>query len=81
MLFLLQIFCCMFCVMCMSMGLSQGMQRSDKDSRVISPQKKWDLSEQEFHFIIRILSIGLVDADPDILHHLKEYRDLHRISS
>lgn len=36
-----------------------------------------DLSEQDVHLLAKILSVGLVDADPDYLHHLKGYRDLH----
>ncbi|KAG7316679.1 hypothetical protein KOW79_020220 [Hemibagrus wyckioides] len=75
MLFLLQIICCIFCVLC----VTQGLQRCYcKDSRAISQKIKKDLSEKELHFITRILSIGLVDADPNILHLLKEYRDLYR---
>ncbi|KAK2863952.1 hypothetical protein Q7C36_003106 [Tachysurus vachellii] len=76
MLFLLQILCCFLCVLCVTQGLQVWFC---KDSRVISQKKKKDLSEKELHFITRILSIGLVDADPDILHHLKEYRDVYRI--
>lgn len=36
-----------------------------------------DLSEEDVHLLARILSVGLVDADPNYLHHLKMYRDLH----
>ncbi|KAI4890066.1 hypothetical protein NFI96_017204 [Prochilodus magdalenae] len=65
----------------MSKGLSQGTQRCAKGSRAIPDKKKKYLSEHELHFIIKILSIGLVDADPDTLHHLKEYRDLQGTST
>lgn len=36
-----------------------------------------DLSDEDVHLLARILSVGLVDADPNYLHHLKMYRDLH----
>lgn len=36
-----------------------------------------DLSDEDVHLLARILSVGLVDADPNYLHHLKGYRDLH----
>lgn len=35
-----------------------------------------DLSEEDVHLLAKILSMGLVDADPNYLHHLKGYRDL-----
>lgn len=38
------------------------------------PQKP--LSDEDLHLLARVLSMGLVDADPDYLHHLKGYRDL-----
>lgn len=34
------------------------------------------MSEEDLHLLARILSVGLVDADPNYLHHLKGYRDL-----
>lgn len=35
-----------------------------------------DLSKDDVHLLAKILSLGLVDADPNYLHHLKGYRDL-----
>lgn len=35
-----------------------------------------NLSEQDLLLLTRILTIGLVDADPTTLQHLREYRDL-----
>lgn len=35
-----------------------------------------DLNKDDVHLLTRILSAGLVDADPNYLHHLKGYRDL-----
>lgn len=35
-----------------------------------------DLNKDDVHLLARILSAGLVDADPNYLHHLKGYRDL-----
>ncbi|KAG9274819.1 uncharacterized protein LOC111188191 isoform X2 [Astyanax mexicanus] len=78
MLYLLGIICGLLCIlMFISNGLSQQKtQRGSKGGRGSAEKKKKDYSEKELHFIIRILSIGLVDADPHTLHHLKEYRDL-----
>lgn len=42
---------------------------------IYSFQQK-DLSEEDVHLLARILSVGLVDADPNYLQHLKGYRDL-----
>ncbi|KAL7877248.1 hypothetical protein SRHO_G00038910 [Serrasalmus rhombeus] len=68
-------------IVCMTKGLSQDTQRCAKDTHVIPDKKKKNFSEQELHFITKILSIGLVDADPNTLHHLKEYRDLQGSST
>lgn len=38
--------------------------------------KKKDLTEQDVDLLAKILSVGLVDADPNYLQHLKGYRDL-----
>lgn len=35
-----------------------------------------DLNKDDLHLLARILSLGLVDADPNYLHHLKGFRDL-----
>lgn len=35
-----------------------------------------DLSKDDVDLLAKILSVGLVDADPTYLHHLKGYRDL-----
>lgn len=35
-----------------------------------------DLSKDDVDLLAKILSVGLVDADPNYLHHLKGYRDL-----
>ena len=42
-----------------------------------TPLPQMDLSEEDVHLLAKILSVGLVDADPNYLHHLKGYRDLH----
>lgn len=42
---------------------------------------QWRMNDQELHLIIRLLSVGLVDADPNTLHHIKEYRDLRGSST
>lgn len=39
------------------------------------------MNDQELHLIIKLLSVGLVDADPNTLHHIKEYRDLRGSST
>lgn len=38
--------------------------------------QQMDLSEEDVHLLAKILSVGLVDADPNYLHHLKGFRDL-----
>lgn len=63
--------------MCFSKGLKEG-NKSQKSQLPDSSAntKKNDLSEEDVHLLARILSAGLVDADPNYLHHLKGYRDL-----
>jgi len=39
------------------------------------------MNDQELHLIVKLLSVGLVDADPNTLHHIKEYRDLRGSST
>lgn len=41
-----------------------------------SSSQQNDLSEEDVHLLAKVLSMGLVDADPNYLHHLKGYRDL-----
>ncbi|KAK2897034.1 hypothetical protein QQF64_005336 [Cirrhinus molitorella] len=65
-------------IQCMSNGLSQihakvGNAFQEKNILYIN---KWRMNNQELHLIIKLLSVGLVDADPNTLHHIKEYRDL-----
>lgn len=61
---------------------SKGLKDGNKLNKFQHPEasgnnKKNDLSEEDVHLLARILSVGLVDADPNYLHHLKMYRDLH----
>ncbi|KTF82945.1 hypothetical protein cypCar_00035908 [Cyprinus carpio] len=70
-------------IQCMSHGLSQiqtkvGNAFQEKNILYIN---KWRMNDQELHLIIRLLSVGLVDADPNTLHHIKEYRDLRGSST
>ncbi|AWP14312.1 Hypothetical protein SMAX5B_008667 [Scophthalmus maximus] len=58
------------------------LQQGNKLNKLQQPEstannKKKDLSEEDVHLLAKILSVGLVDADPNYLHHLKGYRDLH----
>lgn len=62
-----------FTIMCFSSGLKEAKNAVQR----FNNSKKNDLSKEDFHLLAKILSVGLVDADPDYLHHLKEYRDLH----
>ncbi|KAF3708452.1 hypothetical protein EXN66_Car001626 [Channa argus] len=65
-------------IACFSKGLKEG--NKTKKSQLLEASansKMMDLSEQDVHLLAKILSVGLVDADPDYLHHLKGYRDLH----
>lgn len=34
------------------------------------------MNAKELHLVVKLLTVGLVDADPNTLHHIKEYRDL-----
>lgn len=61
---------------------SKGLKDGNKPNKFQHPElsvnnKKNDLSEEDVQLLARILSVGLVDADPNYLHHLKMYRDLH----
>ncbi|KAL0964221.1 hypothetical protein UPYG_G00321020 [Umbra pygmaea] len=42
---------------------------------------KKKLNEHDYHLLAKVLSLGLVDADPNYLQHLKDYRDLRGGSS
>lgn len=68
-------------IMCMSNGLSQKNTRGGNTADKNLFYKKWKISEKELHLITKLLSVGLVDADPNTLHHIKEYRDLRGSSS
>lgn len=68
----------LFIIMCFSKGLKEGNKPQKSQLPESSANnKKNDLSEEDVHLLARILSAGLVDADPNYLHHLKGYRDLH----
>lgn len=62
------------------MSFTKGLKEEHKPQKSQLPEtagnKKKDLSEEDVHLLARILSVGLVDADPNYLHHLKGYRDL-----
>ncbi|KAK2824036.1 hypothetical protein Q5P01_021211 [Channa striata] len=65
-------------IVCFSKGLKE--ENKTKKSQLLESSannKMMDLSEQDVHLLAKILSAGLVEADPDYLHHLKGYRDLH----
>ncbi|TRY55894.1 hypothetical protein DNTS_029135 [Danionella cerebrum] len=68
----------------MSNGLSQNLcgkgGKAFQDKHLVY-KNKWRMKDQEVHLIIKLLSVGLVDADPSILHHIKEYRDLRGSST
>lgn len=65
-------------VMWFSKGLKEGsrFQKSQTPESTASNNKMKSMSEEDLHLLARILSVGLVDADPNYLHHLKGYRDL-----
>lgn len=58
-------------------GLKEGnrCQKSQIPESSVTAKTK-PLSDEDVHLLARILSVGLVDADPNYLHHLKGYRDL-----
>lgn len=67
----------LFVVICFSKGLTEGKKPPKTQLPESSANnKKKDLSEKDLHLLARILSVGLVDADPNYLEHLKGYRDL-----
>ncbi|KAI9533715.1 hypothetical protein NQZ68_019796 [Dissostichus eleginoides] len=68
----------LFIIMCFSKGLKEGIkpQRIQLSESLPNNKKQKDLSEEDVQLLARILSVGLVDADPNYLHHLKCYRDL-----
>lgn len=57
-------------------GERQGKSGSTQSPVDLANKKKKDLNEEDFNLLAKILSVGLVDADPNYLHHLKGYRDL-----
>ena len=65
-------------IMCFSKGLKEGSNpQKSQLSESSANNKMKDLSKEDVHLLAKILSVGLVDADPNYLHHLKGYRDLH----
>ncbi|TDH01021.1 hypothetical protein EPR50_G00175990 [Perca flavescens] len=64
-------------IMCFSKGLKEGICPKKIQYPESSANSMKDLSEEDVHLLAKILSVGLVDADPNYLHHLKGYRDLH----
>ncbi|KTG48033.1 hypothetical protein cypCar_00004171, partial [Cyprinus carpio] len=68
-------------IQCMSYGLSQIHVENAFQEKNMLYINKWRMNDQELHLIIRLLSVGLVDADPNTLHHIKEYRDLRGSST
>ncbi|CAJ1067799.1 hypothetical protein NQZ68_019796 [Xyrichtys novacula] len=65
----------LFIIMFFSKGLKEASQ-SQKSQVSESSANKKDLTEEDVQLLARILSVGLVDADPNYLQHLKEFRDL-----
>ncbi|CAL1578366.1 unnamed protein product [Knipowitschia caucasica] len=65
-------------IMLFSKGLKEGSQCQKSPTPESSANAKTKpLSDEDVHLLARVLSLGLVDADPNYLHHLKGYRDLH----
>lgn len=66
-------------IMFFSKGLKEGNkgQKSQMPEAGSANSKTKPLSDEDVHLLAKILSVGLVDADPNYLHHLKGYRDLH----
>ncbi|KAG5266742.1 hypothetical protein AALO_G00235680 [Alosa alosa] len=71
-------------IICIIVCISKGLKEKDsKQGNGCQPppqkqvaNKKKNLTEQDLLLLARILTIGLVDADPTTLQHLREYRDL-----
>ncbi|KAJ8014345.1 hypothetical protein DPEC_G00039270 [Dallia pectoralis] len=74
-------------IMCLSNGLkerqdliSRNKERHSKSGNPQNPENKEankkKLNEHDYHLLAKVLSVGLVDADPNYLQHLKDYRDL-----
>lgn len=67
----------LFVIYWFSTGLKEGNKSQKSQLPESSANNKLnDLSDDDLHLLAKILSVGLVDADPDYLHHLKGYRDL-----
>lgn len=64
----------LFIIVCFSKGLDKANTSHSSESS--ANNKKKDLTEQDVDLLAKILSVGLVDADPNYLQHLKGYRDL-----
>ncbi|KAF6725563.1 hypothetical protein FQA47_022796 [Oryzias melastigma] len=64
-------------IICVSKGLKEE-KKSPKSlpSESSGNNMMKDLTEDDVHLLARIISVGLVDADPDYLQHLKGFRDL-----
>ncbi|CAK6951839.1 hypothetical protein EPR50_G00175990 [Scomber scombrus] len=67
----------LFIIMFFTKGLKDGNTLQKSQLHDSTANKMKDLSEEDVHLLARILSVGLVDADPNYLHHLKGYRDLN----
>lgn len=67
----------LFVIYWFSTGLKEGNKSQKSQLPESSANNKLnDLSDDDLHLLAKILSVGLVDADPNYLHHLKGYRDL-----
>lgn len=67
----------LFVIYWFSTGLKEGNKSQKSQLPESSSNNKLnDLSDDDLHLLAKILSVGLVDADPNYLHHLKGYRDL-----
>ncbi|CAG6017797.1 unnamed protein product [Menidia menidia] len=65
-----------FIIFWFSKGLKQEKKNQKAQASESSGSKMKDLSGDDLHLLTKILSVGLVDADPNYLQHLKGYRDL-----
>ncbi|KAK6328912.1 hypothetical protein J4Q44_G00008900 [Coregonus suidteri] len=88
MLYILGITIGLICIIIyFSNGLKErnALMRRNKGGNPQNPEhkeaNKKKLNEQDYHLLAKVLSVGLVDADPNYLQHLKDYRDLRGSTS
>lgn len=66
----------LFIIMCITNGRKQENAQRKADDNYANNRKQRDLNEEDLFLLANILSVGLVDADPNYLQHLKCFRDL-----